>query len=480
MKLGRKIFICALIFNMVALNLVAYLMISNNHRINIERESSRGMAEHNILLNLIYSEIIVDKINSQATALDERDIINGITIVSSDYIRNDFNIEPDISLNLYSGNNLIFTTLDHGDNGIIEKLQVQEDQISVTIEDIGEKAMLVVASNMKLNHIPYTIVSTYDVEPVFEIRNQQIDFFNKINLIISLSMAAILWALIYLLMLRMKKMVKAVRKVALGDYSIYMDIGGSDEISGLSRDFNKMVFAINKNTNELADLAESRKKFINNLTHEIKTPLTSIIGFADLLRSARTVDDMTRVDYASSIYDEAKHFKKLSDKLMEMILLERMQLNVGKVQMNRFIKDISNQMMPLFSHRDIEIRLDVQDIALEIDKELIKSLIMNLIDNASKSYTDGGVIEVALKGYDDNRVALSVRDYGCGMPDDEINKVVEPFYMLDKSRTRGSGGAGLGLALCREIAVAHDAQLIIKSRLGEGTCVTMLFEGVGA
>lgn len=318
------------------------------------------------------------------------------------------------------------------------------------------------------------------MEPVFEIRNQQIDFFNKINLIISLSMAAILWALIYLLMLRMKKMVKAVRKVALGDYSIYMDIGGSDEISGLSRDFNKMVFAINKNTNELADLAESRKKFINNLTHEIKTPLTSIIGFADLLRSARTVDDMTRVDYASSIYDEAKHFKKLSDKLMEMILLERMQLNVGKVQMNRFIKDISNQMMPLFSHRDIEIRLDVQDIALEIDKELIKSLIMNLIDNASKSYTDGGVIEVALKGYDDNRVALSVRDYGCGMPDDEINKVVEPFYMLDKSRTRGSGGAGLGLALCREIAVAHDAQLIIKSRLGEGTCVTMLFEGVGA
>ncbi|NLI60773.1 MAG: HAMP domain-containing histidine kinase [Clostridiales bacterium] len=476
MKFGQKIFIYALVFNIVALNVVAYLIISNNHGINVERESSRRIDEHNMLMNLIYSEIVVDKINNQAVVLGERNIINAMTIISNDYIINNFNERPDVSLGLYSGDRLIYGTLKYDVKESMGIIGVQGDGLSIITEDIDGKAVLAVASNIRLNAIPYTMISTYDINPIFEIRNQQIDFFKKINLIISCSMAIILWLLIYVLMLRMKRMTKAVRQVSLGDYSIHMNIGGNDEISGLSKDFNKMILAINKNISELEDLAEARKKFIDNLTHEIKTPLTSIIGFADLLRSARTVDDSTRVDYVNSIYDEGKHFEKLSDRLMEMILLERTQLNREEVEMNEFIDDISSQMAPLLEKRNINIKSKstTEYCILRVDKDLIKSLIMNLIDNASKSYVDGGTLEITLKDYNNGKTALSVKDYGCGMPEDELNKVMEPFYMLDKSRTRKSGGAGLGLALCKEIAVVHNAQLIIKSKLGQGTCVTVL------
>lgn len=461
---------------MLALNVVAYLMISNNHQTNIEMERSRRIAEHNMLINLIYSEIVIDKINNQAVILNERNIVNAMTIVSNDYINNNFNIGSDVSLELYNGDNSIFSTLKHDANNSVEKLRPQEDELSTVIEDIDGKAMLIVASNIKLNDIPYTIISMYDIDPIFDIRNQQIDFFNKINLIISCSMAIILWLLIYVLMFRMKRMTKAVRQVALGDYSIHMNTGGNDEISELSKDFNKMVLAINKNINELEDLAEARKKFIDNLTHEIKTPLTSIIGFADLLRSARVVDDAARVDFSNSIYDEGKHLKKLSDKLMEMILLERTQLNIEEVEMNEFIYDISSQMAPLLKNRNVKIEVTSEYRILKIDRDLIKSLIMNLIDNASKSYVNGGIVEISLKDYNNGQTALSVKDYGCGMPEDELDKVIQPFYMLDKARTRGADGAGLGLALCREIAAVHNAQLIIESMLGQGTCVTVLFK----
>jgi signal transduction histidine kinase len=212
------------------------------------------------------------------------------------------------------------------------------------------------------------------------------------------------------------------------------------------------------------------------LTHEMKTPLTSIIGFADILRSARTVDEDARVEYANAIYDEAIHFKNLSDRLMEMILLERSQPDLERVEMDKFLHEISSQIIPLLERRNIQLNIVSESCIMLIDKELIKSMVVNLIDNASKSYTNGGVIELTLKRSGNGKMTLSVRDYGCGIPEDELNKVIEPFYMLDKARTRKSGGAGLGLALCKEIASVHKARLTIDSGVGQGTCVTVAFE----
>ncbi|WP_142415588.1 sensor histidine kinase [Hathewaya massiliensis] len=475
MKFGQKIFLSTLIFNMIALNLIAYFIISNNHKINVERETSRRITEHNMIINLIYLENFMDKLNNQTMKTDEKDIISAIKNVYRVNILDNFNIDSEVYLELHYFDTPIFSTSNNTPKPHTKKRHLKEDEVSTVIEDIDGKSRLVVASNIKMNDFTYTVMSTYDIDSIFHIRRQQISFFNKINLLISSSMAIILWGLIYVLMLRMKKMTKAVRKVAEGDYSIHMNIGGNDEINELSKDFNKMVLAINKNMRELEDLAESRKKFIDNLTHEMKTPLTSIIGFSDFLRSVRNVDNETRIDYANSIYDEAIYFKKLSDKLMEMILLERTQIHIEEVEISEFINNIFNHMKPLFQNKGIKLKVVSEYCILKIDKELIRSLVMNLIDNAIKSYKDGGIVEVILKVGSHGKIALSVRDYGCGMPEEELNKVIQPFYMLDKSRTRKAGGAGLGLALCREIATLHGAQLLIESELGKGTCVTVLF-----
>lgn len=476
MKFGQKIFIFTLICNMIALNIVAYLIISNNHSTNVKRESSRRVSEHSIVANLIYSEIVLEKINSGVMELDSGNIVDAMSIVSNDYINNNLNDGSNMYLQLYDQDSCIFSTLATETDYIIAKLQPQDDGFTTMIEDVGDKAMLFVASIIRLNDNPYTIVSVYDINPIFELRKEQTDFFIRVNLIISCTMATILWVVIHLLMLRMRKMTKAARQVAQGDYSISMDIGGSDEISQLSHDFNKMISAVNMNIRELKDLADSRKKFIDNLTHEMKTPLTSIIGFADILRSARTVDEDARVEYANAIYDEAIHFKNLSDRLMEMILLERSQPDLERVEMDKFLHEISSQIIPLLERRNIQLNIVSESCIMLIDKELIKSMVVNLVDNASKSYKDGGVIELTLRRSGDDKMTLSVRDYGCGIPKDELYKVIEPFYMLDKARTRKSGGAGLGLALCKEIASVHKARLTIDSGVGQGTCVTVAFE----
>jgi signal transduction histidine kinase len=221
--------------------------------------------------------------------------------------------------------------------------------------------------------------------------------------------------------------------------------------------------------------------FIGNLAHEMKTPLTSILGFADILRVKREVSDDDRIDYASVIVSETKRLQGLSGKLMELLTLGNMQLSPERIEVYELFIELSASLQPILSNHNISLACEapLEELYIRVDRELIKSLIFNLIDNSIKASRPGTTVWLTAD-LGDKTVIITVRDEGVGIPEDQIPLLTEPFFMGDKARTRKHGGAGLGLALCAEIAQAHGSELNIASTLNEGTSISFALVEVGA
>ena len=286
--------------------------------------------------------------------------------------------------------------------------------------------------------------------------------------------ACILLILVFWLLIPLSRIRYGMRRIARGNYRERLSVRGSGEMAELAEAMNLMADAVEKNVEGLERVAEERKTFIDNLAHEMKTPLTSILGFADILRIKRVVTDKERQEYASVIVEEAKRLRALSGKLMELITIGGAKLDLQETPLREMLQEAAVSLQPLLQERDIHLSCAAPDIQIQADRELFKSLLYNLVDNAVKASAAGQTVEI-VSGYRDGLLYIDVRDRGTGIPEKELKRVLQPFYMVDKVRTRKSGGAGLGLALCLNIARLHHATLTIQSKLGEGTCVSILF-----
>ncbi len=245
------------------------------------------------------------------------------------------------------------------------------------------------------------------------------------------------------------------------------------DLDGLAASLNAGADAVSDDMEKLQTIADGRRQFTDNLAHEMKTPLTSILGFADILRIRRSLDDRTRMEYANIIFEEARRMRGLSGKLLELATAGNTELDFESVEVTAFFDEIRLSVLPLLAPRGITLKVFPAPISIKVDRELFKSLIYNLIENAAKASPDGAEIRLICETTPET-VKISVSDNGCGMTSDQIRRATEPFYMADKSRSRKAGGAGLGLALCAEIAEKHRARMVIQSKQGKGTTVTLI------
>ena len=208
----------------------------------------------------------------------------------------------------------------------------------------------------------------------------------------------------------------------------------------------------------------------------MKTPLTSILGFADLLRIKRNVSDKERFEYANVIVEETKRLRSLSGKLMELIALGGTETDKKPVSLPSMIKETEAALTPILQKNSLSLACVSEDITIYADEELFKSLLYNIIENAIKASSIGQQITLRAAMTSGSAV-IAISDQGIGMSQEDAKKVFEPFYMVDKSRSRKAGGAGLGLALCVKIAELHNAVLTIDSHLGQGTTVYIIVSG---
>ena len=225
----------------------------------------------------------------------------------------------------------------------------------------------------------------------------------------------------------------------------------------------------------LGAAAQRQKEFTASFAHELKTPLTSVIGYADTLRS-RTLPSEMQFEAANAIYTEGKRLERMSFALLDLFALERSEPSFSRVQTGALAASVQKSCEYRLARQKQSLQCDVEEAAVWGEPELLRTLLLNLLDNAHKASPPGAVLQlrgrVVPSGY-----LFCVIDPGRGIPPEELSRITDPFYMVDKSRARAAGGAGLGLTLCRKIAEVHGSSLRFESVVGEGTRVSFLLKG---
>jgi len=264
-------------------------------------------------------------------------------------------------------------------------------------------------------------------------------------------------------------------RIADGNYDLRSHNRSHDEIGMLARNFNRMADQLLEQMQKKALEAKQKEDFTAAFAHELKTPLTSIIGYADMLNSMKLSEEECHDAYFY-IYSQGKRLESLSHKLLELVSMDRVPLVFKTISTKAMEENLRITMRPIWKQRGIRGKVALERATLYGDMELLLSLFYNLLDNAVKAMDKEDRAFILMKGTCiEEGYEFKVVDNGRGIPEGEISRITEAFYMVDKSRSRKEGGAGIGMALCQKIIQLHDGVLKISSRLGEGTVVKVTF-----
>ena len=235
-------------------------------------------------------------------------------------------------------------------------------------------------------------------------------------------------------------------------------------------EFRQLSQSVNQMLDRLAHSFDLQRQFAGNAAHELKTPMTSIIGYADTLYQ-KTLSPEEVHQLAGIIMNEGMRLEALSFKLMELVTLSQSNFQLEEARIDEVIADAVETIQPTAEKRNVRVQLQTESAWVRLEYDLFKTLLLNLMDNALKSGTD----RINIQGScEKEQYMISIRDYGRGIPQEDLQKITEAFYMVDKSRSRKEHGAGLGLALAVKIAKLHHTELVYESVAGQGTCVSFM------
>lgn len=291
-----------------------------------------------------------------------------------------------------------------------------------------------------------------------------------------MALSAVLMLLLSKYLTRPLQRLSAVsRRIAGGEYQLRCAVVSHDEIGALTEDFNAMADSVETKICELEDASRRQEDFVASFAHELKTPLTSIIGYSDMLRS-QVMPPEQQFKAAEYVYAQGKRLESLSHKLLEIIVYRRSAYAPAQIQAKPWLEKIAATLEPSFRERGLHLELSVEEGDFLGEGDLLESLVTNLCDNARKASPDGAAVQ--LRGRrEEGGYCISVQDHGGGIPPEALLRITEPFYMVDKSRSRAQNGAGLGLALCAAVAEVHGTSLHFDSILGRGTTVSIHLKG---
>ena len=270
---------------------------------------------------------------------------------------------------------------------------------------------------------------------------------------------------------------RAAEKVAAGDFSDQLENPARDEIGVLTRTFNNMADQLERNIEELKTSEQTRREFVANVSHELRTPVTSIRSYAETLEAAAgSLDPETERHFLEVIVSESDRMTKI---VQDLLLLSKFDagslvFDFEPFSFEKSVRDVYEaQRLEARNHRQ-EFRLEIHGTLPEIrgDRGRIEQVLINMVSNAIKYTQDGGKIRMSA-GVRGDRVYCSVRDNGVGIPKEDMGRVFERFYRVDKARSRATGGTGLGLSIAYEIVERHKGSFDLKSQPGKGTTITV-------
>ena len=334
---------------------------------------------------------------------------------------------------------------------------------------------LIVMSMISAGETDLQLQARFDVSHIYETRAQQQKQYFLVYIAVVLFGILASVVLSFALTRHLHRLATTVRKISGGDLSKRSRITSKDEFGQLSRDFDAMADKLQENIVRLESDMQRQESFMGAFAHELKTPMTSIIGFADLLRQGN-LDENTRMMAAEYIHSEGHRLERLSFKLLDLLLLKKDEITMKPVWLGTYLAEVERALAPNMKNKGIRLVCKAEQKRVVLEPDLVKSLLYNLVDNASKAMDNGGIIAVRATAIPGG-CQFQVVDNGRGMEKAELAKITEAFYRVDKARSRSQGGAGLGLSLCKQIAELHSGNISFASEPGKGTRVTVTLYG---
>lgn len=454
MKLFHKVFLCFVVLFGIAFQAAGVLLIDYAYENAIEQEKKYALQQFQynkyILQSILYSEpdfLWVQEGNPEIRA----SFTAPVALYDSDKNRiySNMIMEPDM--------------LDFTGSG--------EGRLAFRICQKEGDSYIYVYDHVRQGESEAYLVTQTDISSVVDIQRNMTAYFQRIYLIILCIGFPLIFLLTNLLTGSIKKVGKAARRIARGKYSERIHVGTKDEIGQLAADFNQMAEKIEEKVRELSKAAKAKEDFTANFAHELKTPLTSVIGYADMLYQRELSRKQVR-EAAGYILHEGMRLEALSLKLMDLFVMDRQDFLLEKLETGGLFENLRPGILPVCGKHGVRLHMDIEEDEIAVEFDLFKTMILNIIDNAVKAECS----DIWITGRREKTCyQICITDNGKGIPPAELGRITEAFYMVDKSRSRKQHGAGLGMALVAKIAQLHRAGMRVQSDGRTGTTVRITF-----
>lgn len=420
----------------------------------LEVQKEMALSEHYMILSSVMRDM-------QAEGNDAAKLMEPYTRYRKDRRR---------ALFLYRGEQLVYS--DSDDREVLDLGEKAADEAGMRrIRTDG--LFLYVEGTFPEPWEDYALVYRYDLRQMYEnwrkLKNTLFLGGSGCSLLLSLC----LLTLLNRLFAPLQQIAATSRSIASGDLQGRLPEKGKDEVAAMAKSFNEMASTIQRQIAALQDAAQEKQRLVDNFAHELRTPLTAIYGYGEYLQKAAVTEE-DKTACAGYIMSECRRLSNLSRQLLELAALRGEDVAREPIPVERLLETVEYTVRPKAEKRGITVTFRTELDVLEGNRELLESLLINLIDNGIKACESGGHIQV--KAFrEGEKAVLSVSDNGRGIPPAELGRVREAFYRVDKARSRKEGGAGLGLSLCEQIADIHQAVMELDSLPQKGTIVRISF-----
>lgn len=301
---------------------------------------------------------------------------------------------------------------------------------------------------------------------------QTIDILNRQALILEIVMAILIFGIVillsHLLLKPFQKVTQAINEVKDGFTDEPVSVPDYLETEHIVEAFNQLI-------SRMKVIDDSRQEFVSNVSHELKTPMTSIKILADSLMQQPDAPKELYQEFMQDITQEIERENKIITDLLSLVKMDKTeaQINIASVDMNELLENILKRLRPIARKRDVEVVFEsIRPVSAEVDDVKISQAFTNLVENAIKYNKEHGWVKVLLDA-DHQFFTVEISDSGIGIPEEDYEHIFERFYRVDKSHSREIGGTGLGLAITRKAILLHRGSIKVSSVEGEGTCFTV-------
>lgn len=460
----QRTFLTTLALFLIFLNLGIFIVSVAMFRDTVNRAEEKSLSEHYFITSALIRDF--SAVESRRTDLDGSlsSLLQPYSYLSGD---------SKTGLALYKSDQLVYSNMN---TSVLKGNSLKPPENGnrlATIRKEDDKTYVVVSGKLPSPYTIYTLVYLYDTTAAINSWSHLKNILFLAGFALSILLAFGLLLVLNRIFRPLRQISRISRDIADGAYETRLPVSGQDELTEMARSFNHMADEVQRQITELKDTAAKKQQFVDNFAHELRTPLTAIYGYAEYMQKAVMSED-DRLSALQYIMSESLRLQTIAVQLLELANLQHNPVACEELKVSRLFETVRQTLHGKLAGKNIQIEFSSTMEVIHGDAPLLESLLINLTDNAIKACGKDGHIAVRA-AMEDGKKTISVQDDGKGMTSEVISQITEPFYRGEKSRNRSDGGAGLGLAICRQIACGHGAELSFASRPHEGTTAKITF-----